>query len=343
MLNLRLLALVFIAAPLNAEESKKPDPLFQDTATLTAVLAVPMSALLREKPTEDYVEGTFTYLDTDGKSHTLNVKVRARGHSRLDLCTMPPLWLNFKKSQVKDTLFHKQDKMKLGVHCGESLRHEQSVLREYLAYRVLNILTPLSFNVRLLRLTYVDSEGNRKDVERYAFLMEHKNRLGKRIGRDDPKFEETTVEAIDPEHLNLTSVFQFFIGNTDFSPIASSPYNECCHNYVMFGNEGEPLIAIPYDFDQTGFVNAPYASPGEQFPIHTVRQRLYRGRCANNELLDATLARFWEAQPAIDALIAEHEGLSGSVRKSLHGFVKDFYKIVSNPKHVNNRLVKRCM
>ena len=229
------------------------------------------------------------------------------------------------------------------VHCGESLRHEQSVLREYVAYRVLNTLTPLSFNVRLLRITYVDSEGKRGDLERYAFLLEHKNRLGKRIDRKDLKIESTSVAAIDPSHLNLTSVFQFMIANTDFSPISPSPYNECCHNYVLFSNDADLLRAIPYDFDQSGFVNAPYSAPGEQFPIRSVRQRLYRGRCENNERLEASIQRVRDAKPEIESLVANQEGFSSPTLRSLTSFIKDFYKIIDSPKNVNNRMAEKCI
>ena len=342
-----LLFLSIVAAPAWAQESKPPDPLFQDSAALAVTLTAPLTALAREKPEDDQLPGTFTYTEASGELTTFDVKLRARGHSRLDICDMPPLWLNFKKSQVKGTLFHKQDKLKLTVPCGNSPRYEQSVLREYLAYRILNEVTELSFNVRLLHLTFVDSDGQRDERTRYAFVLEHKNRLGKRIGRKDLKIEKTSVAEIQPDHLNLTSLFQFMIANTDFSPIAPSPYNECCHNYVLFGNEDEPaaelIVAIPYDFDQSGMVNAPYASPGEQFSLTSVRQRLYRGRCENNQHIDTNLQKFREARARIDGLIASQPGFSKTTRRSVLRFVADFYKIIDHPKNGPRRINDKCI
>jgi hypothetical protein len=342
-----LLFLSIVAAPAWAQESKPPDPLFHDDAALAVTLNAPLTTLTREKPEDDQLHGTFTYTEASGELTTFDIKLRARGHSRLDICDTPPLWLNFKKSQVKGTLLHKQDKLKLTVPCGNSPRYEQSVLREYVAYRILNEVTPLSFNVRLLHVTFVDSDGQRDERVRYAFVLEHKNRLAKRIDRKDLKIERTSVAEILPDHLNLTSIFQFMIANTDFSPIAPSPYNECCHNYVLFGDddaETESLIvAIPYDFDQAGIVNAPYASPGEQFNLTSVRQRLYRGRCENNKYIEANLEKFRDARAGIEQIIAQQEGFSNATRKSVLKFVNDFYKIIDHPKNGPKRINNRCI
>jgi hypothetical protein len=319
------------------------DPLFQTNDVIEATLTAPLGELGKERDAE-YLEATFELRSEDGESEVFDVKIRPRGHLRLETCKLPPLWLNFKKSQVKGTLFHKQDKLKLVVHCGETIRYEQAVLREYLAYRILNLLTPDSFRVRLLRLRYMDSTGDRDEQERYAFLLEHKNRLGKRIDAKDLKLEETEVETLQPDHLNLTSLFQNLIGNTDFSPIAPAPYDECCHNYELFERKGQDLlIAIPYDFDQAGFVNAPYAIPAEQFRIETVRDRVFRGRCDNNAHIDVSIARFQEVRDDIFRMLETHEGMTKMTRSSLLRYVNAFYKIIDDPRKVEDRMTEECI
>jgi hypothetical protein len=340
---LTLSLLVLLATSLQAENSGAPDPLFQESDALQVTLTAPLKTLLNERSTEEYLKAVFEYTEMSGEPRTLDIKVRARGHLRHEICVIPPLWVNFKKSDVKNTLFHKQDKLKLVVHCGDSIRYEQALVREYLAYRILNLVTPVSFQVRLLRVRYVDNEGKRSDQVRYAYLLEHKNRLGKRIDAKDIKIEETKVELLQPDHLNLTSVFQFLIGNTDFSPVAPSPYDECCHNYDLYDNDSGLLVAIPYDFDQAGFVNAPYAAPSEQFPITSVRQRIYRGRCVNLEHLPASLQRFQEVREAIYALVQEHEGLTSMTRKSLLQYVNNFYKLIDDPRKVEKYMSNKCI
>ena len=319
------------------------DPLFQSDEALEVTLTAPLRTLVRERPTDEELQGTVTYSGEGGEAVTLDVKIRARGHSRHRICDLPPLWLNFKKSAVKDTLFHKQDKLKLAVHCQDSERYQQTLLREYVAYRILNLATPKSFRVRLLRVTWVDTEGKREQQVRYAFLLEHKNRLGKRIDRKDLKIDETSVAAIDLQHLNLTSIFQFLIGNTDFSPIAKPEYNECCHNYVLFSNDKDLLVAIPYDFDQAGLVNAPYALPGHQFDIRTVRQRVYRGRCQNNDYIEDSIDRFKAVRNNVFALIETQEGLTDKVRDMLADYVQQFYDIADDPRRVTRLMTKKCI
>jgi len=338
-----LCLLALLATSLQAENIAATDPLFRETDALQVTLTAPLTTLLKERSTEEYAAAVFEVSDGDGDALSFDVKIRARGHLRHEICVVPPLLVNFKKSDVKGTLFHKQDKLKLVVHCGDSIRYEQALVREYLAYRILNLITPASFQARLLRVRYVDNEGKRKDQVRYAYFMEHKNRLGKRIDAKDLKIEETEIELLQPDHLNLTSVFQYLIGNTDFSPVAPSPYDECCHNYDLFKNDSELLVAIPYDFDQSGFINAPYAAPSEQFPITSVRQRIYRGRCVNNEHIPATLQRFQEIRESIFTLLQEHEGLTSMTRKSLLQYVENFYDIIDDPRKVEKYMTGKCI
>jgi hypothetical protein len=233
--------------------------------------------------------------------------------------------------------------MKLVIQCDKYDRYEQMVLREYLAYRILNTLTDTSFRVRLLRVRYFDTESDNESKTRYAFLIEHKKRLAARLDLEEIKIKKTTVAAIQPDLLNLTSIFQYLIGNTDFSPIAGPPGDECCHNYVLFGNEIDPIMAIPYDFDQSGLVNAPYAAPNERFRIRSVRQRLYRGRCANNEHVEASLSQFRDHRDAIYEKIAEQEGLESDVRKQLIRYVDNFYKLIDDPRDVQRKMLKKCV
>ncbi len=345
LLNRTAAAILFslLVTTVSAQVSETPDPLFRDLEIIDVRIVAPLTTLVRERPTEDDLPGVFQYTATDSTRHEFDVQIRTRGHFRHNTCDFPPLWLNFKKSQTDDTLFDKQDRLKLVVHCDDSERYEQTVLREYLAYRFFSAITDLSFRVRLLRVTYVDNEERRDDQTRFAFLIEHKNRLAERFDMKDLKIERTTVGSIQPDLLNLTSVFQFFIGNTDFSPIAGAPGNECCHNYVLFGNDSDLLIAIPYDFDQSGLVDAPYASPSERLRIRSVRTRLYRGRCVNNAHVENSIGRFRDNRNALYALIDAQEELEPRVHKRIVRYIDDFYEIIDDPRDVERRIIDKCI
>ena len=333
----------FFLMPLAVFADGEPDALFRSHDVLDVTLSAPLTTFLRERPRDEYAPGTFEYVDDDGQSRSVSVQIQARGHYRHANCDFPPVRLNFKKGEVKDTLLDHQDKVKLVVHCKRADRYEQAVLREYLAYRVLNLLTEQSFRTRLFRVTYRDTEGKRDDQTRYAFLLEHKSRLARRIGLDDLELESTQVSNIRPAELNLTSLFEFYIGNTDFSPIAGAPGRNCCHNYVLFGDGGLPITAIPYDFDQSGFVNAPYAAANPRFRLRSVRQRLYRGRCVNNEHVPASVARIQGQREAVFDLLEGYPLVSNSTRKALVRYTEDFYELIDDPDKVRKYVVEKCI
>jgi hypothetical protein len=329
------------AAPTDAGEAA--GSLFQNDEALHVTISGPLTTLVRERAKDNYLRGQFSFSDLDGVRKTFDLRMRTRGNFRHRECDYPPILLNFKKSQLRDTLLDGQNKLKLVIHCHKSPRYEQTVLREFLAYRMLNVLTDLSFRVRLLRVSYVNDERDGAGQQRYAFLIEHKKRLAERVGLDNIAVERMSVGALQPDQLNLTSLFAYMIGNTDFSPIAGPPGSDCCHNYVLFDGTDGLIVPVTYDFDQSGFVDAPYARPDERFRIRSVRQRLYRGRCVNNEYLADSLEKFRNAKDDLYRLIRQQEGLEDRVRKALVRYVDDFYDIIDDPREVERRLIDKCI
>lgn len=331
------------AVAATTDEGQPLAPLFQDQGALPVTISGPLTTLVQERDKDNYLRGQFSFTDTDGAQKTLELRMRTRGNFRHRECDYPPIYLNFKKSETRGTLLDGQNKLKLVIHCRKSSRYEQTVLREYLAYRMLSTLTDLSFRARLLHVSYVNDERDGSGQQRYAFLIEHKKRFSERVGLDSLAVEKTSVDSLQPDQLNLTSVFAFMIGNTDFSPIAGPPGSMCCHNYVLFGDGEGPILPVTYDFDQSGFVDAPYAQPDPRFRIRSVKQRVYRGRCANNEYLAGSLARFRDAKDDLYTLVREQEGLEDGVRKSLIWYMDAFYAIINDPRQVERKMIDKCV
>lgn len=332
-----------VAAAASNTVAEDPDPLFQNTDALRVTISGPLTTLVRERAKDNYLLGQFSFTDIDGVEKTFDLRMRTRGNFRHQECDYPPVLLNFKKSQTRGTLLDGQNKLKLVIHCRKSQRYEQIVLREYLAYRMLSALTDYSFRVRLLRVTYINEERDGRIQERYAFLIEHKKRLARRLGLDTLDVERTSISSLQPEELNLSSVFAFMIGNTDFSPIAGPPGGMCCHNYVLFGGNDQLTVPVAYDFDQSGFVAAPYARPNENFRIRSVKQRVYRGRCVNNEYVESSLAKITDTRDRLYALIREQEGLTNDVRKDLVRYIDSFYRVIDDPRQVERQIIDRCI
>jgi len=331
-----------LAMPTAEAEAGSPDPLFQDHAALRVEITAPFARLINERPKDREFPGSFSFKGPDGVAIELDIQVRARGKYRHTNCDFPPLFLNLKRSQLEGTLFDQQNKLKVVVHCKDSGRYQQSVLREYLAYRMLNVMTDRSFQVRLLEVTYVDSEGRRPRMVRSAFLIEHENRLADRLDMQRMNIFPDGVEVIQADHLNLTSVFQYLIGNTDFSAILGSK-DECCHNYSMFGTDDGSLAAIPFDFDMSGFVNTPYARPETGLGIDNVRQRLYLGFCVNNRHVETSVSEFLQARDTLYALVADLQGLDESVRQRLAVYMDEFYETIGDSQGVKREILDRCL
>jgi hypothetical protein len=340
-----IVALFPLTLAANAKDIKDYDPLFSSQDRLEVSVEGPFTLLARERSDEEEYPGKFRYVAADGSAVEFDIAIRARGHWRRnpDICKFPPLRFNFKKSQTDDTLFDKQDKLKLVTHCRNNSRsYDQSVISEYLAYRIFNLLTDTSFRVRLLKIRYVYTDSN-TEIDTYGILIEHKDRLGKRIDGNPVDIERIKVAEVHPGDLNLASVFQYFIGNTDFSPVATAPNENCCHNQALFTTEEDLYRTIPYDFDQTGLVDAKHATPNPRFGLRSVRVRLYRGRCANKDQVAGTLQLFREHREEIESLLNDQEELSPARRRDMLKYVETFYDTIDDTKKVEKRIVKKCI
>ena len=245
--------------------------------------------------------------------------------------------------QVPGTEFDGQDKLKLVTHCQTRRKsYEQYVLREYLAYRVLQTLTDKSFSARLMQITYVDTEKDGESIIKYGFVIEDEDNLEDRVGLT--AFKERGIKAaeLDADQANLIAVYEYLIGNTDFSLILGPADTSCCHNAVLFSNGGAPYTPIPYDFDFSGMVDAPYAEPNPRFNMRSVKTRYYRGRCMNNELLDSTFAYYLGKEPEIRKLLIELDGLDDRNRKNVTRYLDDFFEDIADPKAKERKFIRHC-
>ncbi len=337
-----LLLLLFLAcAPAWSDEHRDRDPFFASDEVLDVTLTAPFRTITKTRSVEEELAGTLKIGDKD-----YDVAVRSRGRFRRDkeICDFPPLRLNFKKSQTKDTILNGVDKVKLVTHCQDrSSKYEQFVIREYVAYRILNSLTDDSFGARLIRIRYVDTDGKRRETVNLGIIIEHRDRLAKRRSLDYLEIPQTTVASLDPEHTNIVSLYQYMIGNTDFSPIQGTAPDPCCHNHVLFARKNGAQVSIPYDFDQSGIVDADHAGPNRRFRLRGVTERLYRGRCVNNHLLPQTIELFRAKRPEIEALITNLDGMAKNSQKKTLQFLDRFYKVINNPKLLQRSIVDVCL
>lgn len=281
---------------------------------------------------------TLVHSGADGVEQRIGVRLRARGNWRNQSgnCSVPPLFVFFDDATSAGTPFEKQTMLPLTTHCREKpTSYEQFVLKEYLAYRIYNLITDSSLRVRLARVTYRDARRQDRSVERYAFFTEHFEALAARHDAELWQGDEVSVERTDTRALARVELFQYMIGNTDWSAVSS-------HNVIYISNPNDTLTAIPFDFDFSGLVNASYAGPPPQLPIRSVTERLYRGFCHRDLDWDALFAQFQDKRGSVAELVEELPGLEPEHRARARDFLGDFFTILSSPQERDESIVSAC-
>jgi len=190
--------------------------------------------------------------------------------------------------------------------------------------------------VRLAHITYLDS-AHHDTVTRYGFLIESDVELAARLDAEVVETAKVHDLVTDPSYMTLVAVFQYLIGNTDWSVWAR-------HNIAIVSAKAEPhpLFAVPYDFDYSGAVGAPYAIPPQTLPIHSVRERLYRGYCQPDSILNGAFARFRSAKDSVYAAVRDVPELSERDVRGLLDYFDDFYRAIDNRSVVQRDFVRGC-
>lgn len=297
------------------------------------------------RPEEAWLNGTFAFTDADGSVHKVGLKLRTRGNYRRDKehCDFAPIRLNLPKDKLAGTIFEGQDKLKLVTHCqNNDSVYENLVIREYLAYRLLHELTPRSFAVRLMRITYLNT-GYDRERTKYGFVIEEDRDVAKRNGMKIADVGLITNEYLDPEQASLVHVFQYMIGNTEYSVLRPEPNRACCHNAKLMAPKGESIYTpIAYDFDFSGLVNAPYAEPNPRYKLPNVRVRQFRGSCQYDEQLEATLQYFREKKDALYKVIDDMEPMTRLTRSAVTRYIDGFYDRIETRADAEKHLIGRC-
>jgi hypothetical protein len=314
--------------------------LFRTDSMLTVTITTELGPLLKQRDSLELVKhpAVVSYVGADGKSVNVPVKLRARGHFRRQArnCDFPPLWLELKPSDAKQTVLSGLSKIKIATTCRpKSAEYEQYMLQEYVVYRAYAALTDASFRTRLLRITYRDTAGKIAPVTTSGFFLEDVGDLADHLHLRVLPAHGAKFEDLESESLSLLSMFEYFIGSTDWSVAA-------LHNIALLQDSTTRTIPVAYDFDWTGAVDPRYAFPDKTLPIHSVTERLYRGNCPTPDQLKVTLDRFRSKHAAIDAIFTQLPQLAPDRAKRLKSFFDDFWKRLDDPRGFQKEIAQDC-
>jgi len=334
-----ILTIVLLSWYLSSVAQSSKIELFEAESPLECSLAFDLRKLNREKIQELDQDALMTCYRDDSIILEKKIRIRARGISRKQICYLPPIRLNLEDSVKKSGGFKKHKSIKLVTHCELSKTYQEYVLKEYLIYKLYNLLTEESFRVRLMNIRYIDNgRKNKKEYDGYGFVIEDIDVVAER--NDAFEIEVLTVnqEHLDPVAMRRVAIFQFMIGNTDWSVPG-------LHNLKLLRSNDFQRIApipVPYDFDMSGFVNAAYAVPDPLFPIHGVRERYFRGICGTLDEFKQALQPFYEIKDAVYQTILEFEYIEEKTRTNILRYIDQFYEIIESDKRIQAEMLSSC-
>jgi len=312
--------------------------LFSSDEPLKITLTFDIKQLLKRKYKDEYIPAQFDAELVPGQVVSQKIRVRARGITRRSICTLPPIKLNFKDKENGGSKFMDQTTLKLVTPCKNNKLFQQYVYTEYLAYRMFNFISDISFKVRMVELTYIDSKGKKDPYLAYGFLIEHVDQMAARNNSREIEIEKFSQKLVNPNYMAKVAVFQYAIGNTDWLV-------ENLHNLKVIqlnAFDRQELYAVPYDFDYAGLVNTIYAIPHEDLGLKSVQERLYRGLCFSDEEMNEALQLFRDNRDNINALIQNFDLLDKSQQHSIQKYMDEFYQIIDNPIMVKNNITGYC-
>jgi hypothetical protein len=253
------------------------------------------------------------------------VELEARGNFRRGECYIPPIKLGFKKSAT--SIMHPLKSLKLVGACKNNNIGEQYVLKEFVCYKLYNILTEKSFKVRLLNIDYKDSSSNKSIFKSYAFLIEDTKEMAKRNNCRELKGLKLQPESAERKQTTLMNIFQYMIGNTDWAVSTN-------HNIKLIQSLEDTTsrpFTVAYDLDWSGIVNTDYAEPAEVLGTQTVKERVYRGFPRTQVELDEAIVIFNQHKEKFMATINGFELLTPKNKKTMLDYIEEFYKILNSP------------
>ena len=312
---------------------------FNSEEVLEITLVFDIKGFLKTKfePESSY-DARLTVITPGKDSLTQNIKVEARGKMRLKYCSFPPMTLKMKNKKNNEAVFPKGN-FKLVTHCSQAGNFENYILKEYLAYKLYNIVTPYSFKTRLVVVNYVDVNRPKVSYTEYGFIIENTDNLAARNNAVVVENLKVSQNNMDEYEMARVAFFNYMIGNTDWS--VQSQHN------VKVLKAADPIvnkgIPVTYDFDYSGFVNTVYATPNDKIPITSVTERYFQGTCFSEELLKQVINEFHDNQDKFLETIDGFQYLSHPQKKIAVAYLNNFFKKYRRQQSLITDINRTCL
>ncbi len=290
----------------------------------------------KHKKDKAYQNANVQLITSASDTITIPAKVRTRGNMRLQICSLPPLKVKFEKSDLVAHQLSPLNELDLVQPCHESEQYYQYILKEYLAYKLWELVSPDYFRTQLVHIHYTNPDGTDAHDPSYAFFVENTEELVERLGGRRNKTPVISSSAVDRQPMLSVALFEFMIGNTDW-------FIQNRHNLEFVIIPGHPLLVpIPYDFDYSGLVGATYAAHHESLKLTSIYSRYYQGWCFPEGEVEKALDVFRVQKENILSMPYRIQGLNQKSADQAREFLAAFFDIIENPRKLNNQIIAHC-
>ncbi|MBN2597522.1 MAG: hypothetical protein JXR82_12115 [Marinifilaceae bacterium] len=340
-----ILLLFLCLVPVSAISKKDRDsllklPLFKNEKLLEFELKTNLSSLLNDiSEDRKYHKSELQLIENDKQiGDRIDVEVMTRGNfrRRKQNCDFPPLRFKLPVERMVGTEFEGQSKLKYVSHC-QSFEDgfEQNTIKEYLIYKMYNLIDEHSYRVRLSQISFIDSITN-DTIRKFGFFLEDKNDVATRNGKIILQFKNMKQYNMLRKNIVMLSLFQLMIGNSDWNV-------ERLHNIDIVSVDEQSIpIAIPFDFDWSGIINHTYFTLDPNIASDAKYKRLYKGYRWSDEELNAAFTDFNELKEAFLELISQCEYLNEENRHGLTDYILKFYELIGSKKDVKDVILKNA-
>ena len=327
------------AQNVKGDSLKRKFILFGSDDILNVSLQFDLTTFLKKNLKTGSLDGIIAFALSETDTIDRKVKIKHRGNYRYRTCGFPPIQLTFKNPVNAYADTGKIKKIKLVTHCQQGKAYDDFVLREYLVYKLFSVLTDTSFRVRLLRIEYIDTHKERKPIQQYGFFIEPLEIMALRSNSSIVKVTHLTQKNIVPALMDRVAIFNYMVAQWDWSvPGLHNISVIVPSNYAGTGLG----VAVPYDFDLTGLVNASYGFPDPATGLQSNRDRKFTGICRSREEFARALEEYKNLKEAFYSVINDFPLLEQRSKKDITDFLDQFFNQLDNQRNVE-RLIDQFL
>ncbi len=300
--------------------------LTQDEAA-KITLETDLTTILANRGSEEYYPALLT--GPNGKAYP--VKVKPKGKFRRRVAEIPPLKIKFPKKTLEEQGLDTLNEVKLVMPYYDNTLGDELLVKEYLIYRMYEHLTAACVRARLVKITLRDTHVEKSRKTMFGLLVEDSEETTARLNGIEIEQYGLPADSMVVNTAALVAMFEYMIGNTDWDvPMMRNVR-------LIQSKENKKVILVPYDFDFSGAVSAPYASPSSESGLMSVRDRFLIANGIPKEALRRATKSLKNAQKDLYE-ICQSRYLSRDASLALIEYLDTFFHQIDNNDDVPSRM-----